>query len=210
MEAISFFAIIGTLAMGVISPGPSFVVVARLSVSASRRDGLAAAVGMGIGGVVFGALALFGLQTILAHVSWLYDGLRLLGGAYLVYLAIMIWRGAADPIPVSSPDGMLSGNTIRSLALGLATQLSNPKTAVVYASIFAAFLPKTTSGWAVAALLPLIFAIEASWYGVVALVLSAGRPRSIYLKAKRWIDRGVAAVIGGLGVRLMAEVARPR
>ena len=57
-------AILATLTAGVVSPGPSFLLVARAAVASSRSDGLAAAVGMGAGGVVFAAAALFGLQGV--------------------------------------------------------------------------------------------------------------------------------------------------
>ena len=39
-------SILGTTAIGTISPGPSFVVVVRASAALSRRDGLAAALGV--------------------------------------------------------------------------------------------------------------------------------------------------------------------
>ena len=55
-------AILGTILLGAISPGPSFVVVARTAAAASRRDGLATALGMGVGGLVFASAALLGLD----------------------------------------------------------------------------------------------------------------------------------------------------
>jgi threonine/homoserine/homoserine lactone efflux protein len=95
---VAILSILGTLLIGAISPGPSFVLVARTAVAASRRDGLAAALGMGVGGVVFGGLALLGLSAVLTQVPWLYAGFKLLGGLYLAYLAVRLWRGAARPI----------------------------------------------------------------------------------------------------------------
>ena len=88
-------AILAALTIGAMSPGPSFVLVARTSIGLSRRDGLAAAVGMGIGGVCFSGVALVGLYTLLEAVTWLYMGLKIAGGLYLVYIASKIWRGAA-------------------------------------------------------------------------------------------------------------------
>lgn len=43
----AIFSIVVALTLGAMSPGPSFVMVARTSLAVSRRDGLAAAVGMG-------------------------------------------------------------------------------------------------------------------------------------------------------------------
>ena len=49
----ALLSILGTIAVGAMSPGPSFVLVVRTSAAVSRRDGLAAALGMGIGGLSF-------------------------------------------------------------------------------------------------------------------------------------------------------------
>lgn len=201
-------AILGALLIGVVSPGPSFVLVARTAIAVSRRDGLAAALGMGLGGVIFGTLALVGLAAVLARVEWLYLGLKLLGGFYLIYLAVNIWRGASAPVVVpKTATGAASGPT-RSFLLGLTTQVSNPKAAIVYASVFAALLPPAVPGWVYIVLPVLIFLIETAWYVVVALAFSATRPRTAYLRSKRWIDRLAATVMGLLGARLIAETAR--
>jgi threonine/homoserine/homoserine lactone efflux protein len=204
---LSLFAIIAALLVGVVSPGPSFVLVARTAIAASRRDGLAAAIGMGLGGVAFGSLALLGVATLLLHAGWLYVALKTAGGLYLVYLGVMIWRGASGTVSVAAEDGERR-NAARSFWIGLATQVSNPKTAIVYASVFAALMPADPPLWFVLALPPLLFLVEAGWYTVVALAFSAGGPRAAYLRAKTRIDRLAGAVMAGLGLRLLYEAAR--
>ncbi len=204
----AFFGIVGALAVGAASPGPSFVLVARTAIAVSRRDGLAAALGMGVGGVMFGGLALLGLTALLTQVEWLHLGLKLLGGGYLLYLAFRLWRGAAEPIRMNGAAAGQRAGLAGSFWLGLATQLSNPKTAVVYASIFAALLPPAPPAWIYAALPAAILGIECGWYAIVALAFSAERPRAAYLRSKTWLDRAAGAVMGMLGVRLLADSAR--
>ena len=197
-----FISIMAALAVGAVSPGPSFVVVSRIAISRSRLDGLAAALGMGTGGVVFAALALAGLTALLSQFEWLYLLLKVAGGAYLLYIAVNIWRGAAQPLAVSDT---VNGRRapMRSFMTALLTQLSNPKTIIVYASLFAALLPRTVPLDLIVALPLGVFAVEAGWYSIVALAFSARRPRRIYLAAKSWIDRAAGAVIGGLGLRFI-------
>jgi threonine/homoserine/homoserine lactone efflux protein len=199
---IAIVAILGAVLIGAISPGPSFVLVARTAVAVSRSDGIAAALGMGLGGSIFAAAALLGLQVVLAAVPSLYLGLKIVGAAYLIYLAIRLWRGAATPIAADVAPGRI-GSRRRSFALGLATQLSNPKTAMVYASIFTALLPADQPPWLAAIVLPSIFAIEAGWYAIVAVAFSSERPRRGYLRSKRWIDRAAGAVMGLLALKLI-------
>ncbi|MFZ5790069.1 MAG: LysE family translocator [Pseudomonadota bacterium] len=205
----ALFAILGALLLGAISPGPSFVLVARTAIARSRQDGLATALGMGVGGAVFGSLALLGLIALLSQVAWLYAVLKVLGGLYLLYLAFMLWRGAKQEIDVRDGNQTRSARPERSFALALVTQLSNPKTAIVYSSIFAALLPKAPPLWMVAILPGLILLVEAGWYAVVALAFSSERPRRAYLRSKRWIDRAAGSVMGALGLKLMLEAGRP-
>lgn len=205
----ALLSILGTTAIGTISPGPSFVLVVRTSAALSRSNGLAAALGMGVGGVTFALLALAGLQALLMQVTWLYLILKALGGAYLVYLGYLIWRGAKQPLDVQA-NGAVTRGWWRSLALGFGTQISNPKTAIYYASMFAAFLPQHPSAGFFLILPPLIFLIEAGWYALVALAFSSELPRAAYLRAKVWVDRLAATVLGLLGGKLILEALRAK
>lgn len=198
-------AIVIALLLGAISPGPSFLLISRVSIAQSRKHGLAAAIGMGVGGAIFAALALLGLIAALSQVAALYLVLKVAGGLYLVWLAVKIWRGAADPLPAGGPRGGESQSLLRSFAFALLTQLSNPKTAIVYASIFAAMLPQSPPSWLFAVLPPLVFAVEAGWYAVVALAFSAPYPRTFYLRCKLWADRAAGTMMGLLGLRLVLD-----
>jgi len=206
---IALFGILGALLIGAISPGPSFVLVARTAIAVSRLDGLAAALGMGIGALIFGSLALLGLRAVLIHVVWLYVAFKLLGGLYLLSVAVRLWRGARTPLVVANGAEKNTTRLRASFALGLTTQLSNPKTAIVYSSIFAAFLPAQLPVWIGGVLLLLILLVETGWYTLVALLLSSERPRAGYLRAKTSIDRMAGAVMGALGIWLMIEIRHP-
>jgi len=135
---VALLSIAGALSLGTMSPGPSFIMVARTAVGVSRADGLAAALGMGVGGVLFAVLALLGLHVVLTAVTTLYIVFKIAGGAYLVYLGWIIWRGARRPLDFEEKP-VRAG---RSFGLALLTQLSNPKTALVYASVFVSLLPR--------------------------------------------------------------------
>lgn len=141
----------------------------------------------------------------------LYLAIKGFGGAYLVYLGIRIWRGARQPlamVPEAGTPAASGGRGKRTFLLGLATQVSNPKTAVVYASIFAAFLPREVPLVLALAVPAVIFCIETGWYTIVALALSSAAPRSAYLRYKTWIDRAAGGVMGLLGLRLVWSAVR--
>jgi threonine/homoserine/homoserine lactone efflux protein len=206
---LALLSILGTLCIGAMSPGPSFVMVVRTAAAYSRRDGLAAALGMGIGGLTFAILALAGLQALLMQVEWLYLILKVAGAGYLIYLGVLIWRGARTPLAMDNAEG-IRGGWRKSFLVGLGTQISNPKTAIWYASVFAAFLPAQPPLWMVLTLPPIIFAIEFGWYTIVALAFSAAKPRALYLGAKLWVDRAAGGIVCLLGGKLILEAVRGR
>lgn len=200
-----FLSILGAILIGAMSPGPSFILVSRTAIAHGRAAGIAAALGMGAGGACLGALALLGLSALLLRAETVFTLVKILGGVYLIYLGFRIFRHASVPLAFERgvPVGGRSLGGI--LATALFTQLSNPKTVIVYGSIFAALLPAKPESWLMLTLVPMLFAVEAGWYLVVALVFSASGPRRAYARAKRWIDRAAGVVMAGLGARLAGE-----
>jgi threonine/homoserine/homoserine lactone efflux protein len=82
------------------------------------------------------------------------------------------------------------------------------KTAIWYASVFAAFLPRAPSLGFDVAIAIAVFLIETGWYTLVALALSAERPRQVYLRFKPIVDRTAGAIVVALGLKLIVS-ARP-
>lgn len=205
----ALLGLVGALSVGVVSPGPSFVMVARTAVATSRSDGVAAAVGMGGGGVLFASAALLGLNALMLAVPLVYLVLKVAGGLYLAWLGLRIWKSARQPLGIMSLGAGTGKNTHRSLLLGFTTQISNPKCAIIYSSVFAAFLPPAPSLAFNLTLVAIVFAIETGWYALVALALAAERPRSAYLRYKAWMDRIAGGVMMALGLKLVSSAYRP-
>jgi len=202
---LSALAIAGALAVGAVSPGPSFIVVARNAIALSRSHGMATALGMGTGAGIFGLLAILGLHAVLTAVPMAFIALKVLGGLYLLYLGYLIFGGAKQPLQVTTGDDVAMMSLSRAYFTGLFTQLSNPKTAIVFASVFSALLPHDIPGWFYIAL-PLIAAvIDGGWYLLVAFLLSGEKPRQTYLKFKTTIDRTAGGVMALLGIKLVTS-----
>lgn len=203
---VSLLSIAGALLVGAVSPGPSFLMVSHISMTRSRTAGLMVALGMGTGGLAFAILALAGLAALITQVPLLHMALQIAGGLYLALMAWKLWRGASQPLDVVN-SAAVPVSMRRIYLSALLTQISNPKTAVVYASIFAALLPNRPEPMLYAVLPGVVFVVEAGWYALVAMVFSATLPRRAYLAAKKPLDRVAAVVLGGLGLRLVYEGA---
>jgi threonine/homoserine/homoserine lactone efflux protein len=204
----ALLGLVAALSAGVVSPGPSFVMVARTAVATSREDGVAAALGMGAGGMLFACAAVLGLNALLLAVPMVYLALKVAGGLYLAYLGWRIWKSAHRPLAIVSVSVGAGRNTRKSLLLGFTTQISNPKCAIVYSSVFAAFLPPAPSLAFNLTLVAIVFMVEASWYSLVALALASERPRNAYLRYKAWLDRVAGGVMMALGLELVSSAYR--
>ena len=186
--------------LAVASPGPSTVLVVQTAAVAGRRGGLIAAFAMMLGAVAWAAAALYGLQALFAQFAWLYRVFQVAGGLFLIYLAVMMWRHAREPLPEIAPAACGSDGQIFMRALLL--QLSNPKIMVFFGSIFLSVLPQHMPGWLQAAVLALVAFDEFTWFALLALTFSGGRARAFYRRAKFWLDRTMGGALALLGLRL--------
>ncbi len=202
-ELLSLFSIAVALAVGAMSPGPSFIFVAKTAIASSRRDGLATALGMGIGCAILVLIAFSGLHTLLVTVPWLYLTLKICGGLYLFYMAIRIFRGASQKLTLGEGGESARIGFKKAFMTGLITQLCNPKTVLVLAGIFAALSPRDIPGYFYWLLPVMGFAIDSLWYTFVAYVLSSAKPQRVYLRYKKSISRISGGVMAALGLRLI-------
>ena len=184
----------------VASPGPAFLAVSRTAISTSRSAGIIAAGGLATGALIWAIATMFGLDVLFAKAPWLYDALRLGGAAYLIYLGVGMLRSAWRGERMKSDGVGPSGN--RAFLRSLGVQLSNPKAAVFFGSIFVTLLPAAAPLWVKCAALAILGINEFGFYGLVAVVLSAPRAQRIYGNAKRALDALFGGFLTVLGVKL--------
>lgn len=198
---ISTLVSIGLVQMlAVISPGPSFLVTARTAVARSRFDGVKVGLGIGAGTVIWSSAALLGLNVLFRAVPVLFLGMKIMGALFILWIALQIFRHADDPVAIEGANGENGASPFMS---GFLTQISNPKAAVFFGSIFIAMLPSAVPVWMMVALIALVSFNEVWWYALVALFFGARPVRRFYIRAKVWIDRVTGLFLGGLGLRLL-------
>jgi threonine/homoserine/homoserine lactone efflux protein len=204
LQPLLTLAIVHLLA--VMSPGPSFITVSRTALASGRPAALASALACGFGVLPWAIGALLGVALVFNRAPWLYAALKAVGGLYLLYLAVMAWRHAASPVEV----GGAAGRKTLGQAFGetFLIQITNPKVAVFFSAIFVSVLPPDAPPWLLVTILIIVFVNETAWYVIVAFGFSAPRPRALYLRLKASIDRLMGALLGALGVKLLADAGR--
>ncbi len=192
----------------IVTPGQDMVLVMSRSIGQGSLAGIATAAGVSVGLLGHTLLATLGLGAVLQASELLFQALKLIGAAYLVYLGVRLLRAGATahvlragshaPLPRLFVEGALSN-------------LSNPKIALFYF----AFLPQFVSASAQRPTLSL-FVLGVAFALLTFLVKGpigyfagalSGWLRS-HRKVLTWINRSSGAVLIGLGVRLALEQRR--
>ncbi|MCR8725572.1 LysE family translocator [Frigidibacter sp. ROC022] len=201
MTWAAFLTVVAIHLAAAMSPGPSFVVSVRVSAAEGFRTGAALALGFGLGAFLWATAAMAGLALLFQVIPEIYLGLKLIGAGFLLWIAYMLWRHAAEPLPAPEA-GAAPRGALAAMRFGLLTFATNPKTAVFFSAVFVGLIPADTPlGWRLA-VLAAVFTNEVLWYLVVARVFSLSAPRNIYLRLKRWLDRAFGALIAALALKI--------
>jgi threonine/homoserine/homoserine lactone efflux protein len=158
---------------------------------------------MGTGAMIFAILAQTGVYILLKTLPNLFFIFEVLGGLYLCYLAFLIFKYAKKPLEKQSLHVEKKVSIWRSFLLGLFTQLSNPKTAIVIGSIFAAFMPSTPPILSYFILALIAFCLDCGWYSIVAITLSTKKAQKTYIRYKALVNYLSAAIMLSIGFKLI-------
>lgn len=164
--------------------------------------GLSVGAGIATGDAAYGALAAFGFAAatdlLVSHAT----PIRLVGGAFLIWMGTQSWRMAARPKPIraTASESSLGRNYV--VAIGLT--LTNPATILSFIAAFGALdLAKSHDGaaWLVAG----VFLGSAFWWLMLCtIVAKAGY--ALPPSAMAWIDRGSAVILVAFGLAAIVAV----
>jgi len=153
-------------------PGPNMLLVMTDGARHGLRRTGATMAGCLSALVLMLAVSAAGLGVFLEAWPTLFDALRLIGAAYLVYLGIKAWRAPADEAAASAADELAAKPARSRLALfrnGFLVAGSNPKAILFAAAVLPQFIEASLPKLPQFGILVATFAvIEVSWYFVYA------------------------------------------
>lgn len=203
MIEIYLIALAGVV-LGQLAPGPNLLAVASAALGAGRRQALAVAAGVASAVLGWVALATLGLAAFIALHPGVLVAMKLVGGAYLVWIAARALRAALAGGPVAL-GGAAEMSVRTAFVRGVLINVTNPKSAMMWAAL-ATFLFGTGLSSAHVLLFAPMGAITALCvYGFYALVLSAPGPRRLHARFGRVFDAAFGAAFGAVGAALLAD-----
>ncbi len=205
-------AFCGVAAILVITPGPDMALVARNALVSGRSAVPLTTLGICAGILVHALAASIGLSALLKASATAYAVVKLLGGAYLVFLGVQAWRasfkrvGEDDDWMLGPARRFTGGSAFRQ---GFVTNVLNPKLVVFFISVLPSFASDDGSFFAQVMVLTVVFeALSLVWllgYGyAVARVGEAMRAPRV----RHFLERLTGTVLIALGIRVAWDGAR--
>ena len=187
-----------------LSPGPDNLLVLSIGASRGRKLGMAFGLGCGMGCLSHTFLAALGISALITASPLALMGLKLVGGAYLIYLG---WQALRSQGGLNTPHGDGAPATALQLfAKGLFANAINPKVVM----FFLAFLPQFVSAersdapWQIVQL-GTVFTVQAALlFGLLGYFAGQiGRWLTRNERAGLWLDRVAGTVLVALGLKLL-------
>lgn len=208
-DPLTLLAFAGVALGMVLTPGPNMIYLVSRSLAQGAQAGLVSLGGVALGFVVWMLAAALGLTALLIAVPFAYDALRIAGALYLLWLAIDAIRpGGRSPFEVKA---LPPASAARLFAMGMLTNLLNPKIAMVYLALLPQFVDPAR-GSILGQTLALGSAQILVSVGVNALIaVGAGSvaaflaDRPLWALVQRW---SMATVLGALALRMALDARR--
>lgn len=182
-----FIAAYAILLVGASSPGPSVAMLIGIATGQGRTPALVATLGIALGSMTINVLTMLGVGLILSQAAWAMSLLRVVGGAYLLYLAYGAFRKAMHPSAIQTIDSDRRA-PLRHFMAGYLLQVTNPK-AIAFWLAIASIGAVEGAGAAVIALFVMgAFLISFVCHGAWAVALSLSPIRAAYIAGRRWIE----------------------
>jgi threonine efflux protein len=202
---VVFIGVFAVFIPALLLPGPDFVAVVRSSMTRGSKAGLATTAGVSMGLCLYASLSLLGLSAILVQYQWLTWTVRILGGAYLIYLGIRLLMSNAKAVDVEPRDAPRRS----ALLFGFLVTLTNPKAIVLFASVFATAVTAATPLWVMVLMIVLVTASSLIWYSLVSLFMSSAPVMRRFQNARHRIEKAAGACFVAIGVKVMADARSP-
>jgi len=197
------------LAAGILlnlTPGPDTVYILGRSIAQGREAGVASALGISLGSIFHTCAAALGLSAILATSAPAFGTIKLIGGAYLIFLGIKMILDRRKQL--SLPSTFRRRTTTAAFRQGMLTNILNPKVALFFLAFLPQFIEPASSTKLVAFLiLGLTFVTTGTiWCLVLAWFASAFSERLRKNETvSQWLNRTAGAFFVFLGLRLAAS-----
>ena len=188
--------------LAVASPGPDFAVVVRESVTHGRRAGTWTALGVGTAIFLHVGYSLLGIGLIVSQSIMLFNALKWLAAAYLIYIGFKALRAKPGADGEALQVSTVERTPRAAFVAGFMTNGLNPKATLFFLSLFTVVINPHTPLLVQAGYGVYLAIATGLWFCLVAMLFSQARVRAGFARMGHWFDRTMGAVLIALGVKI--------
>ena len=180
--------------LAVASPGPDFAIMIRQALIQSRRNALLSAAGIGLGILVHVSYSLLGIGLLIQQSVTLFTVLKIIGAAYLSWIAIQALRAKPGHLHVEAGKTRPQSAMV-AFRLGFLTNALNPKATLFFVSLFSVIISPSTPPLVLAGYGIYMALATGIWFSGVAVFFTLARVRQIFDRFGHWLDRLMGGVL---------------
>jgi len=202
VEAFLTIAIVHLLA--VMSPGPDFILVTKHALTSSKRTGLWTALGIALGILVHVAYSLLGIGFLIAKSIVLFNAIKYLGAAYLIYIGwkALTHRSSGSVLDASTHHSSESISAMRALRMGFVCNVLNPKATLFFLALFTQVVSPATPLSVQIGYGLYMCAQTFVWFAFVSEFLSLSIIKRRFEKIQDFFSRIMGGLLIALGLRI--------
>ncbi|HET6605225.1 MAG TPA: LysE family translocator [Rhodopila sp.] len=198
MSLDHWLAFVAASAILLAIPGPTVLLVISYALGHGRKSAAAIVAGVALGDLTAMTLSMLGLGAILAASVTIFTALRWVGGAYLVYLGIKLWRA---PVEGARLDDVPEADPFRMFCHAYAVTALNPKGIIFFVAFVPQFLNAAHPLMVQVVTLVATFIVLATLNATAfALLAAAARERLRHPGIRRAINRTGGTLLIGAGL----------
>lgn len=182
-----FIVAYAILIVGASSPGPSVALVVGIATAQGRAMAMMATLGIAFGSMTINVVTMLGVGLLLSQAVWVMGVLRLVGAAYLLFLAWVAFKKAVKPPKIEANEAM-GRSPLRHFIVAYLLQVSNPKAIAFWLSIASIGAVNNGNGVVIGLFVLGAFIISFVCHGVWAFALSVPSARRAYNAGRCWIE----------------------
>jgi len=183
------------------SPGPATLAISSTAMAQGRRSGLIIAAGIVWGSSTWGIAAAMGMSAVMLANAWVFEAIRYLGAAYLLYLSIKALRRAVYPTDAKSTT--VQSDPRRLFMKGFLIHVTNPKAILSWGAIYAIVLPADAGLTQIAQLFAGLISVTMLVFFGYGLLFSSPRVARGYRRLQRWFDGAFAILFGAASAKIL-------
>lgn len=179
-------------------PGLNFALVSRIALIRGFMCSLKCASGITLAIMMHAICAIFGAHQLLEKNKFMFEGLKILGGFFVLYIAFKIIKNAlGNNTNKIEESKLLFSSPFRQ---GFLIDILNPFIMFFYVGLFSQFINEQTKYFEILSYLGCVFLLTIIWFCLVSILFSRPRWQAFAFNYKKSIEiiSGVALIYFGL------------